>query len=329
MKRILTLFIVLLFVFGCEDTTTPDVSDLELQLWALITADTTLSLDVLNDGSAIAGDYEDGLDQTGLMRALGDTLDPESGLRICFGRRLNTITVYAVFDDLDNDTILAEITRTLTGDFIIVARDTVSGDTLRWEKPFTTDFQRRVRFVCDTTTAEDDSAAWRIDALTVGVGVTGSKVDITSLAFFTENGVEPLYAYTGNVLDTFIPRDELPEFPAWQPLRVEVTVTNAGPEFPYRSGEGVSLHYGLGPGQKGRRIINDAGVGADLTASDNVFTGLWLVHGPGRNPQNNQPYQRRLFCGFADVLDFGTLFAEDETVHSVFWALPYRSVRSN
>ena len=330
MKKLLILFICLslLLLISCEDTEQDIVEgDIEQYLIALINGDETLGLDGLDDGGAIDGEYEDGLEQEGLFKVLGDTLEPGSDLRIRFGRRITNVDRDVVFTDLENDTAIGVITRTITGDFIIFARDTATGDTTRWVKSFVTNFTRKVRFVLTDTTTNDSTGGWRINALSIGVGVTGNKVDISKLEFHTPDGAEPIYSYEGDVTDLFIPRVEIPAFQAWQAIRTEVSVTNTGPEFPFNSGEAVMLHYGHGRGYKGRRLINDMGVFADVTALDNIFTGLWRVHGPGRHPHDHQPYQRRVFRGFVDVVDFGTLYAEDEAVHSVFWALPYRSIR--
>ncbi len=330
MKKLLILFacLGLLLMISCEDTD-QDITegDIEQYLMALINGDETLGLDGLDDGGAIDGEYEDGLEQEGLFKVLGDTLDPGSDLRIRFGRRITNVDRDVVFTDLENDTAIGVITRTITGDFIVFTRDTATGDTTRWIKPFVTDFTRKVRFVLTDTTTNDSTGGWRINALSIGVGVTGSKVDISKLEFYTPDGAEPIYSYEGDVTDLFIARAEIPAFQAWHAVRTEVSVTNTGPEFPFNSGEAVMLHYGRGRGHKGRRLINDMGVFGDTTALDNIFTGLWRVHGPGRHPQNDQPYQRRVFRGFVDVVDLGTLYAEDEAVHSVFWALPYRSIR--
>ncbi len=329
MKNILILLtgLSLLMFVGCEDAEQDPIS-MEQHLLTLINTDETLGLAGFDDGDAADGDYEDGLEQQGLFKVLGDTLDPDSDLRIRFGRRITNIDRDVVFTDLDNDTAIGVITKTITGDFIIFSRDTVSGDTTHWVKSFITDFTRKVRFVRIDTVDSDSTDGWRINAISIGVGETGSKVDISKIEFFTQDEATPIYSFEGDVTDFFIPRSELPTFQAWRLIRMEVTVTNNGPEFPFNSGEAVMLHYGHGRGYKGRRLINDMGLFSDATALDNVFTGLWLVHGPGRRPHRpDQPHQRRVFRSFVDVIDFGTLYTEDEAVHSVFWALPYRSIR--
>ncbi|NQU28777.1 MAG: hypothetical protein HQ528_10845, partial [Candidatus Marinimicrobia bacterium] len=312
----------------CEDTNV-ESTNIEQTLLSLIDADEALGLDGFDDGDAIEGDYESGLEQEGFFKMLADSIDPESGIRIRYGKRITGVVREVEFTDLGNDTIIGVITKTISGNFIIVALDTADDDTIFWNKTFTTDFIRKVRFVQIDTVSSDSTDGWRINALTVGVGVTGNKVDIEKIEFFRPDGAVPLYSFEGDVTSLFIARDEIPTFEAWRSIRIEVTVTNSGPEFPFRSGETVALHYGHQRGQKGRRMMNDMGLFADGTALDNVFSALWLVHGPGRNPQNDQPLQRRTFRGFADVIDFGTLYSEDDAVNSVFWALPYRSMRGN
>ncbi len=322
------IFASLLLIIGCEDANV-ETTNIEQTLLSLIDGDDALGLDGFDDGDAIEGDYESGLEQEGLYKILGDTLDPESDIRIRFGKWITGVIRDVEFTDLDSDTVIGTITKTITGFFKIVALDTINDDTTVWVKDFTTDFVRKVRFVQVDTVASDSSDGWRINAISIGVGITGNKVDIEKIEYFIPDGAVPLYSFEGDVTNHFIARDEIPTFDAWRNIRTEVTITNSGPEFPFLSGEAVALHYGHKRGQKGRRIMNDMGLFFDTTALDNVFTTLWRVHGPGRHPQDNQPLQRRTFRGFADVIDFGSLYSEDDAVHSVFWALPYRSLRSN
>ncbi|MFH1851548.1 MAG: hypothetical protein ABIA75_04320 [Candidatus Neomarinimicrobiota bacterium] len=325
MKKLLipVVAIFMLLLVGCEDSDT-NTATTEQQLLALLDGDDIFGLDGLDDGEAIEGDYESGLELPGTYKTLGDTIDPDSGLRIRFGRRITSVAREVEFRDTDADTAYATITRVVNGNFVIFTRDTASGDTSRWIKPFTTDFIRQVRFV---RVADSDTLDWKIDALTVGVGITGTKVNIARVDWFTADGTTVLFSYGGDVINQFFSRDEIAAFTAWETLRVEVTVTNQGPEFPFNSGEGVLLHYGSGPGVKGRKAINDSGRSGDAVASDNIFTGYWRVHGPGWDNRQGRWYQHRAFRSFVDVIDFGSLYAEDEAIHSVFWALPYRSMR--
>ncbi len=334
MKKITAMIIgisILLFT-GCENTqdkVTSSETSVEQILLALIDGDESLSLDGFADDDAIEGEYEEGLEFDDLGKVLTDTLTPSDSIRIKLGRRILNVDREVIFTDLDNDTAYGEIIKTITGSLHIKIKNRVTGDTTSWVKPFTTDFIRKVRFVQGDSAATDSTDGWVVDAISLGVGITGNKVNILKLEIFALDGADPVFTFEGDVANQFISRHDIPTFAARTFLRTEVTVSNSGPEFPFNSGEMVSLHYGINRRYKARRILNDVGYGLDETVSDNIFTGKWRINGPGRRPDNDQPYQRRKFRSFFDVVDYGTIFAQDEAVHSVFWTLPYRSVRSN
>ncbi len=324
---ILIMIFALFITWGCEDSG-QDVVNIETQLLRLIDSDETLSLDGLDDGEAVEGDYESGLDQPGNYKVLGDTLDPESGLRVRVGRMITGVDRTVEFSDTEADTIYGTVTRTVSGYYLISYLDTTLSERQVWEKPFTSDFQRKVRFIANDTPDDTTDNDYKINAVSIGIGVTGSKVDIVKLDIFDADNSVLLYSFEGDLLNQFIDRESLSTFDAWNELRVEVTVTNLGPEFDHNSGEAVMLHYGLNRISKGRRTLNDMGEDPDVTALDNVFTGYWFTHGPGLNGAM-QRHRQRNFRSFVDVVDLASIFTEDEAVHSVNWAIPYTIVYNN
>jgi hypothetical protein len=314
-----------LILTGCEDQQT-DLSDIEAELRQLIQDDEALRIDGLNDNGAVEVEYDEGLElDGGLAKILADTLWPGTdAYRIRFGRQITGMETAVDFDiDQENGVAIANLSRTLTGNFIVVAIDSNHAVVDSFVKPFESVFNRKVRFVrVSGNDSNSDRRHWRVDALTIGVGGTGDKVAISQIQIFSSDSTVADYTFTADeVGDLFIARDSLPTFLAWRPLRVEVTVENAGPEFPYLSGESVMLHYGRDRHHKARRLMFDNGQFGDAVANDNVFTRVWRMHGPGMG------FPRRIFGAFVDVIDFGTLYAEEEAVHTAVWALPYRSVR--
>lgn len=325
MKMLSVLLITTgLMIVACENRIT-DSSNTEAELMQLLDEDEALAFDGLNDGGAVDIEYEEGLETDGAAKTMIDTLWPkQDDYRIRFGRRITNVETLVDFDiDEDNGVATADVNRTINGEFIVVALDTAYTVVDSFVKPFESVFTRKVRFVRDDGgESSAERKRWRVDAFTIGAGGAGSKVAITQIRVFTRNDSIADYTFTADqVGDLFITRDSIPTFYAWQPIRVEVTVENAGPEFPYLSGEGVMQHYGRNRRYKARKIMYDNGRWGDATANDNVFTRVWRVHGPGIGRQ------QRVFRSFFDVIDFGTLYAEEESVNTAVWVLPYRSVR--
>ncbi|NOZ03068.1 MAG: hypothetical protein GXO92_00465, partial [FCB group bacterium] len=279
--KILSVLLIIagMMMVGCEDEVT-DLSNTEAELMQLLNEDEALAFDGLNDGGAVDLEYEEGLETGGAAKTMIDTLWPNhDDYRIRFGRRITNVETLVDFDiDEDNGVAVADVNRTVTGKFIVVAFDTAYAVVDSFVKPFESVFSRKVRFI----KVDDSERHWRVDAFTIGAGGAGSKVAITQIQIFARNDSIADYTFTADqVGDMFITRDSIPTFNAWRPVRVEVTVENAGPEFPYLSGEGVMLHYGRNRRYKARKMMHDNGAWGDATANDNVFTRVWRIHGPG------------------------------------------------
>ena len=286
----------------------------EVQLNSLLEGDDALGLDGLDDEGATDDDQE-GI-ETNIGTKNLESYHPDSGYVFRFGRRINSVEKSITYTHEENISI-AEIIRSVSGQFISKIIDTTANDTFIFEKDFQTEFQRRVRFINESIS--ENQRRWKIDALTLGIGGTGTKMDIHKLEYYifdnNESWVSIFQLQDG--LDEFIPRDSLPMFDAWNDIKVEVTVSNQGPEFDYESGERVSFHYGKSRWHKARRKMYDGGQIGDEIENDNIFTKIWTVHGPGLG------FDRRVYRAFFSVIDYQSLFNSEEDLHSTVWALPY------
>lgn len=324
MKKALYLLIGIgLLAVGCDNTTgTTDTTEIENDLSQLLDSDELIAFVGFDDDGVYDMDYTSGIEEDGgIARILADTLWPDNDeYRIRFGRTKDSLSRVVEWEiDEENGIAYAHISRTVSGKLRVVAIDSNYAVVDSFVKPFESVFNQSVRF---TKNDNENGHPWVVDAFTIGHGKTGDKVGIQHIAVFRPNSTTADYSYGLNDLgEVYIPRDSIPAFTFRAPVRVELTVTNTGPEFPYKSGEAVLLQYGRGRHEKGRRKLSDNGVWPDETANDNVFTRIWPIHGPGHG------HQQRVFMAWFDVIDFGTLFAEDEAVHSESWRIPYRSVR--
>jgi hypothetical protein len=309
------LLLIGLIITGC-DSTTNSFAAREAELSALLDGDDAFGLDGLDDAGATS-DYDEGLETDYGAKTL-ESYHPDSGYVFKFGRRLASTTRTITFTH-GEDYSVADIVRTVTGIFISTIIDTGLNDTMTYEKNFTFDFQRKVRFVISSM--NDSQRRWKVDALTLGIGKTGTKMGIQKLEYYTldENGDwSSVFILDSELnLGEFISRDSLPMFDSWMDVKVELTVSNDGPEFNYESGERVSFHYGRSRLHKARKKMYDNGEGEDIIVNDNVFTKVWKIHGPGMG------FDQRVYRGFFSLIDYGSLFDSEVSFHSAVWSLPY------
>jgi len=321
MKKILPILITISMIWvGCGDSRNQndDMSD----LLKLIENDVMLKLDLLDEGGALDEEYTDGIEDGGGYKMMVDTLWPNSGYRLRFGRQITNHQRDVDFD-IQSDTAFANINYTISGNFFVVAFDSNHTMVDSFMKAFDSDFSRRVRF---TRNDSSSNRPWRVDAFTIGTGGSGSKVSITSLACYDFNTGDTLYSYSANDAgDVFILRSDVPTFAPRDLVRIEMSVENEDPVFvvdSLDSGEKAMLHFGRGRGERSRRRFNDSGLFGDETAGDNIFTMLWRAHGihPGHG-------NRRAFNAHFDVIDNATLFISDGGFNAAVWSIPYRIVR--
>lgn len=321
MKKILPVLIMISMIWvGCGDSRNQndDISE----LLKLIENDEMLKLDLLDEGGALDEEYTDGIEDGGGYKIMADTLWPNSNYRLRFGRQILNHERDVSFD-IQDDTAYADISRSISGNFFVVAFDSNHTMVDSFVKAFDSDFYRRVRF---TRNDSSSNRPWRINAFTIGTGVSGSKVNITSLACYDTNTGDTLYSYSANDAgDVFILRSDVPTFAPRDQVRIEISVTNEEPVFSVDSldsGEKAILNFGRERGERARRRFNDSGLFGDETAGDNIFTMLWRVHGIHPNHGN-----RRVFNTHFDVIDNATLFISDGGYNVAVWSIPYRIVR--
>lgn len=319
-KYIPILTAVSLIWMSCADIHDQEKDEIS-QLMKLLENDVILNTDILNTEGAMDEEYSDGLDIDGGMKTMADTLWPHSGYRLRFGRHITDRERTFTFD-VQDDTAYAEMHRSMSGNFYVIAFDSNHTMVDSFVKAFSEEFERRVRFV---RTDSSSNRPWRIEGITIGFGGAGNKVRITGLSFYTLNGTDALFNYTAdNASEVFIPRNDLPAFNPGDILRIELTVENDDPVFDMGnidSGERVAMHYGRGRGERARRRLNDAGVFGDDAADDNVFTKLWRAHTIRPN------HQARVFNMHYDLIDNATLFISDGGYNTAVWSLPYRIIR--
>ena len=321
MKRYIPIIVVISMLWmSCADVKDQENDDIS-QLMKLIENDIVLSLDVLDTEGAFDEEYSDGLDTDGGLKVLADTLWPNAGYRLRFGRHVTDWGRTFTFD-VQDDTAYADMYRSMSGNFYVVAYDSNHTMVDSFVKVFSEEFERRIRFV---RTDSSSNRPWRIEGITIGIGGGGDKVRITDLSFYTAAGSDALFNYSSdNTSEVFIPRNDLPLFNPGDTLRIELTVENDDPVFDmgeWDSGEKVAMHYGRGHGERARRRMHDSGLFYDATADDNIFTKLWRAHNIG--PEQ----QRRVFNMHYDLIDNATLFISDGGYNTAVWSLPYRIVR--
>ena len=312
----------------------------ESVLLALLDDDDAMGIDGYDDGGLLDLDYDTGLESIGLGRILGDTLSYGEGYRIRFGRRITSRQREVDFV-VDGDTAIGTVSYLFNGVFMAQAVDTTTTeaiDSMGFSKDFTSSMTRKIKFAKVDNANNPDGYSWRIIGLTPLIGLSGDKVSINSVDIFevnsslTEAGEviieqgEPIYSLSlDDIYDLYINRETLPTFSSFNSIIVKVNIENSGPEYAIDTtgvGEWVTIRYGLSATQRGRRRLNDLGLGVDLNSNDNVHSGGWRVHGPGLG-QNS-----RVFRSFISVVDLATLFTEDGGYNSVTWSFPYQSQRN-
>lgn len=321
MKIIIPILITMSMIWvGCSNNANQD-SDIS-ELLQLIDEDIMLQLDLLDEGGAIDEEYTDGLEVDGGYKIMADTLWPNSDYRLRFGRRILNHERDVSFD-IQVDTAYADINRSISGNFFVVAFDSNHTMVDSFVKVFDSEFSRRVRFTRNDSTS---NRPWRVDAFTISTGGSGSKVSIGSLTATDYNSGDTLYSYSANDAgDVFILRNDVPTFAPRDLVRIEMSVENEDPVFivdSLDSGEKAMMHFGRGRGERARRRFNDSGWFGDETAGDNVFTMIWRAHGLRPNHGN-----RRAFNAHFDVIDNATLFISDGGFNGAVWSIPYRIVR--
>ena len=316
----LSLFII--FFIGCSDIKNNNEND-EIVLLKLLDEDPATGLDGFDDGGLVDLEYETGLELFGLSRILGDTLNYGEGYRVRYGRRILNRDRTVDFS-IEGDSALGVISYNLNGTFVVQVRDTFTMDvvdSMGFSKDFSSLMTRKVKFVRTVNQNNPDGYFWRISAMTPLVGFSGDKVSLSYLNIFSVNAstdsINGITVEEGNMLfalnsseigNLFLDRDNLPTFDAFQHIMLKIAVENNGPdEYALDSvgvGEWVMNRYGRSQYQRGRRKLNDMGIGVDEIVNDNIHAGLWRIHGPGLGQES------RIFRSFFSIIDLGSEYLQ-------------------
>ena len=309
-KKVSRIFImgmlaVFLFWMGCESTTSSNVDELLSILREIIIADSTILIDGIGDEGAQTAEYDY---ESGLSKAVLDTFPYDFRL-VRFGRRLSGHPTREVEIEIDGNVAEALVTTTITGNFIVILRDTVNHTIAdSTSKPFTQVAKQKIRLRRFRNTS-NPRHNWRVVAFSPIIARTGDKLlEITDISIVSDSlSINLANDSEDSLLNHFFDRLELPIFRPFKLYHVELGVNNPDPFF-YDPGEGAMVHYGIKRGvMKFRRVLRD-------DENDDTFEGNFRVRGQGLR-------MRRLFF---DVIDLASIFDEDAPLNSTFWAFPYR-----
>jgi len=302
------ILVVFLFWMGCESTTSSDVDELESILREIVIADSTILIDGIGDEGAQTAEYDY---ESGLAKAVLDTFPYDFRL-VRFGRKLNGHPTREVEIEIDGNMAEALITTTITGNFIVILRDTVNHTIAdSTSKPFTQVAKQKIRLRHFRNTS-NPRHNWRVVAFSPIIARTGDKLlEITDVSITSDSlSITLANDSEDSLLNHFFDRFELPVFRPFKLYHVELGVNNPDPFF-YEPGEAAIVHYGIKRGiMKFRRVLHD-------DENNDSFAGDFRVGRQGCR-------MRRVFF---DVIDLASIFDEDAPLNSTFWAFPYRARR--
>ncbi|MCR4440243.1 MAG: hypothetical protein QHJ34_15170 [bacterium] len=286
-----------------------DRSEDEAAIRTLVLADVDIFHEMgLDDGGAQPPEYEAG----GLPKS-GDYIEP-----VRFGRRgkftLESVDIQFSGVPGEPDTLaIATITKTFTGTFVVVARDTDSTtpETFKvYEKPVRSTVVRKAK-LRRVGYSENARRNWRLVEVSMSEGVAEqATVSISSMALEAP-GQQPIVVTAP--LDFWLKRhDGLPCFAQGDTIKLYVAVTNSN-NHPPAPGTTVLVHFGVDRGlQRARRPLNDEGIYPDQVAGDGVFSGYWVA-------KHEQGLRHMLI----DAIDHGTIYDDVAPYNAVCWGMVY------
>lgn len=300
-SAIALFFLSSLLIYSCsrEQGTEPVSFDADREaLFQLVKDDSAvISIDGIEDAAPRPITYGDGFDTE------GDSIYP-----IKIGRRITGRNVdFSVSHESDTIAV-GTIIRTVKGSLIIIAStDPEHSDTVKYIKPFTQTFTRKIKFRRIRRTPFP-RRNWIIDGVSLTEGVSiPTSLSFSELELISGRGEKLSFS---DPLNTFLKRKDLPVFKVGDTVKVFVKVENTS-----GFGEGVMLHHGARHRfQKARGRLNDVGIYPDKAAGDGIYSGFWVVRRPSR---------RHIFHAFIDAMDHGTIFNSDAPFNSLVWGFPY------
>ncbi|MBC7187184.1 MAG: hypothetical protein H5U38_09140 [Calditrichaeota bacterium] len=317
MKRIVTFGFALLVVtlgalmLSCSKNPAglADRSEDEAAIRAIVLADVDVFHEMgLDDGGAQPPEYEAG----GLGKS-SDYIEP-----VRYGRRgkftLESVDIQFFGVPGEPDTLaVATITKTFTGTFVVVAKDTDSTTPEAfkvYEKPVRSTVIRKAKLQ-RVGYSENARRNWRIVEVSMSEGISEqATVSIPSMTIAAPRQ-EPIVV--SDPLDFWLKRrDGLPCFAPGDTIKLYVAVTNSN-HYPPAPGTTVLVHFGVDRWlQRARRPLNDEGIYPDLVAGDGVFSGCWVAK-----------HEQGLRHMVIDAIDHGTIYDDVAPYNSVCWGLVY------
>lgn len=290
-----------LTLIGCSKSSTgPDqgslTSDDISQLNAIIQSDQLFDSGeaTLNDGEAVSGDRE----------SLGKTATPI--LPIAWGRKITGVNRSVDFERVDDSTVVATITFTFTGQFLIAGLYSLQDTAVSLiTKDFTQTTTRKARFYKNALNR------WALRAVSAVQGTTeGSEITITRVDVITDSDTLTITDPTTTFmrLPHFGGR-ELMQWGTSTPTTVRVTLTSASPDTDL-----VAIHrpWMMGSMFHPLRIrMNMVSQEQNGSVYVRVYELSWNAHIAGRHHL------------FVDAITRGTLFDDTEGVSAQLWGIPF------
>jgi len=300
------VFIVGLLLSGCARSTVgPDITIDDRDYAAmrkLINEDPLFTSDpiTLDDGDVVSFD--------GLSK-IASPITP-----IAWGRRVTSSSREIRFENVNDTTVVATVTHTMSGNIIILAKSSPQDSVRRITKPFTDRTLRKLKFYRHGRTGDPDRS-WRPgEASGAKGGTDGSEVTIKKVEVTL--GTQT-YVVT-NPTDTFFKLMHgggwmLPMFGPTQNVKVRVTLTSAVPDTDWVSLHRPSPFMGRGPMWDRpihirMRLVSEVRAGASF---ERVFENTWSTHGIGRH------------TFFVEALTRGSLRDDTAVFSSQLWGVPY------
>ncbi|MEE9288654.1 MAG: hypothetical protein V3U69_03585 [Bacteroidota bacterium] len=296
-----------LVMIGCDDQDseiiTPVFDTEEDYFRSVISNDPFFASEeaTLNDGAALPPDYNDS------MGKINTEIFP-----LRFGRLIESINRNVEFERFDDTLVVATVTMTITGQFLIAAAysDTSAVPDTLIEKPFTSTALRKIKFF-RIGRFREHHRNWVFKAISLVEGGTDSdeiQIKELKLEFPSGNSIV-VTSPTDFFLYFDLPFFPIPIFRPDSEVRLRVTLTSDSPET-----DMVVLRYGAGrTGLRRHRIrlklVSETQVGDSY---ERVYELTWNIH-----------FHLGKFNAHVDAVTHGTLFDDTAPVSTSFWGVPY------
>jgi hypothetical protein len=297
-----------LFIVGCnKETTAPEITDTDFLTQAVISSDSLAdfldSEDIsLNDGDVKDFDYND-----------YSTLKTSAVIKpLRWGRKIENITKVVNVEFFDSIAI-ATVYKTITGKFIVKGIDT-NGDTIKVEKPFTVNTERKIRFRKIANYA-DPRKNWIPVAMTLVEGkTTNATFGISQLEVFstfdTVTVTNPL-TYWFRMTPW---RGGIAIHKPGDSVRVRLTLTS-----PEDSAEYAVIRHSAFNKFNNKRIRSRMTL-VSQTGSPGAYTRVYEKKFIAHLPMG---YAYGRFHALVDVMSYNSINDDTAPFMNMFWGAPY------